>query len=421
MDQSQQIPESEAAKIREFVFAGRKIEAIKLLRQAAGLQLVDAKTVVEKLEAELRQTSPEKFTAKSGSGCTVRFSVFLIGLLIVLLAAHAWAANRATPYLKKDDAWFASDEARRIAANILSWQSEQGSWPKNLDTANEPYSGERSKLKGTLDNSATTDEIRFLGRAFAATKEEKYRAAAIRGIDHILMAQYENGGWPQYSPPGNGYAKYITFNDDCMVRLMILMREISREERWKFVGDERQKKAADAFERGVQCILKCQIRDAKTGKLTAWCAQHDPIDFRPRPARSYELESLSGCESVGIVRLLMSIERPTPQVIAAVEGAVAWLKTARIAGIKIVEAPDEKSAKGKDKRVMEDPDGPGLWARFYEIDTGRAFFCDRDGVKKYNLSEIGYERRNGYAWYGNWGEAVLREYADWTKRIDSKN
>jgi PelA/Pel-15E family pectate lyase len=199
------------------------------------------------------------------------------------------------------------------------------------------------------------------------------------------------------------------------------MREIAREPRWKFAGEERQKKAGEAFNRGIGCILKCQIHDAKTRKLLAWCAQHDQVDFRPRPARSYELESLSGNESVGIIRLLMSIDNPTPDIIASVESAVSWLKTARIPAIKITEVPDENSPKGKDKRVIEESASPGIWARFYEIDTGRAFFCDRDGIKKFSLAEIGYERRNGYAWYGNWGEELIRnEYPVWAKRIESQ-
>ena len=42
--------------------------------------------------------------------------------------------------------------------------------------------------------------------------------------------------------------------------------------------------------------------------MTAWCAQHDEKDYRPRPGRTYELASLSGAESVGVVRLLMSLE-----------------------------------------------------------------------------------------------------------------
>ncbi|HEV8606877.1 MAG TPA: pectate lyase, partial [Tepidisphaeraceae bacterium] len=333
-----------------------------------------------------------------------------------------WGASRAAPYLKKDDPWFAGEEGRRIAGNILSWQSERGSWPKNVDTATVPYSGERSKIKGTFDNSATCDEIRFLGRAWLAAKDEKCRDAAIKGIDHILEAQYANGGWPQYFPPGNGYEKGITFNDDAMVRLLVLMREVGREERWSFAGEDRRKKAREAFERGIGCIVKCQIRDAKGGKLLAWCAQHDEKDFSPRPARSYELVSLSGNESVGIVRLLMSIERPTEEVKRSVEGAVEWVKSARIPGIKVVQAPDAQSPKGTDKRVVEDAGGPGIWARFYEIDTGRPFFSDRDGVKKYSLAEIGYERRNGYAWYGGWGAELLeKDYPQWKSRIGQKD
>ena len=46
MDENQHIPESEATTIREFVFAGRKIEAIKLLREMSGLGLAEAKTMV---------------------------------------------------------------------------------------------------------------------------------------------------------------------------------------------------------------------------------------------------------------------------------------------------------------------------------------------------------------------------------------
>jgi len=34
-------------------------------------------------------------------------------------------------------------------------------------------------------------------------------------------------------------------------------------------------------------------------------------------------------------------------------------------------------------------------------------------VKKYNLAAIEAERRNGYAWYGEWGRRVLEWYARW--------
>src|SRR5437763_17190803 len=101
------IPDSQATQIREFVFAGRKIEAIKLLRQfTPGMDLKDAKTVIEQLEAHRRQESPEKFTARK-SGCTVQAGVFLLVLILLLLANRAFAAGRARDFLKRDDSWCA--------------------------------------------------------------------------------------------------------------------------------------------------------------------------------------------------------------------------------------------------------------------------------------------------------------------------
>ena len=42
--------------------------------------------------------------------------------------------------------------------------------------------------------------------------------------------------------------------------------------------------------------------------------------------------------------------------------------------------------------------------------------CDRDGIVKYAVAEIGYERRNGYAWYGKWPENLLvKSYPKWVK------
>ena len=69
--------------------------------------------------------------------------------------------------------------------------------------------------------------------------------------------------------------------------------------------------------------------------------------------------------------------------------------------------------QGGDKKIVPDRQAPPLWARFYEIGTNRPFFCGRDGVKKDNLADIEAERRNGYAWYGDWGRRVLTRYADW--------
>jgi ribosomal protein L7/L12 len=49
---------------------GRKIEAIKLCREATGLGLKEAKDAVEELELSLRQQFPEKFASRpKPKGC----------------------------------------------------------------------------------------------------------------------------------------------------------------------------------------------------------------------------------------------------------------------------------------------------------------------------------------------------------------
>lgn len=338
----------------------------------------------------------------------IRLAGMVLAMAAALQLPASAAGGGAAKWLKKPDDWFSSAEAKSIAANILSYQSDPGGWPKNTDTVDAPYRGSRAELHPTFDNGATTDELRFLARCYHAGKDEIYRTAFAKGLDYILKAQYPTGGWPQFYPPSKQYHRHITFNDGAMVRLMEFLREVAQSDAYAFVPAKDRKAASVAFDKGITCILKCQIR--VDGKPTVWCAQHDELDFSPRPARAFELASFSGSESVGITELLMSLEKPDQQVIAAVEGAVAWFQSAKITGIRL--------EKGKDLVVVADPAGPALWARFYDLKTGKPFFCDRDGIPKASIAEIGDERRNGYSWYGTWPEKLLeKEYPEWKKRI----
>ncbi|MBM4026316.1 MAG: pectate lyase [Planctomycetes bacterium] len=329
------------------------------------------------------------------------------GAMVLLGLMSAAAAASWRDYRDKPDAWYHSEQGAGIIANVLSWQSPQGSWPKNTDTWSKPFSGAPEKPHGTFDNSATTDELRFVARAFRATGDARCEQAFLKGLDHILAAQYPTGGWPQYHPPGKGYPRHITFNDGAMIRLMIFLREVATAPDYEFVPAARRRAARDAVDRGVRCILKCQI--IIDGRRTAWCAQHDELDYRPRPARTYELVSLSGSESVGILRFLMSLDDPSPPVAAAIAAGVAWFESVHLPGMR-------QTTVAGDRVIVADPEGPGLWARFYEIGTNRPFFCGRDGVKKYSLAEIEAERRNGYAWYGTWPRTLPADYAAWQKK-----
>ncbi len=329
------------------------------------------------------------------------------------LALSGFAERAHTrDYLKRNDNWFGSREAEGIAENVLSWQADPGGWPKNVDVTAKPHEGSEADLHPTFDNGATTDELRFLARMYDATRDTIYKEAFKRGFDYIIEAQYSSGGWPQYYPPGEHYHRYITFNDGAMVRLMEFLRETyeNKNDYYDFIDQRREQKARKAFKDGVQCILKCQIM--VNGKLTAWCAQHDEHNYDPRPARAFELESISGQESVGIVQLLMSISDPDGKIIQAVDAAVAWFREVQISGIRV-------EVRNGDKVVVKDKDAPPLWARFYEIDTNRPIYCGRDGVKRYELSEIDAERRNGYRWLGDWPQHILEtEYPAWKKRVE---
>lgn len=219
----------------------------------------------------------------------------------------------------------------------------------------------------------------------------------------------------QFYPPGKQYHRYITFNDGAMERLLIFLREVHRADTYAFVPGAERELAGEAFDRGIACILKCQIQ--VDGKLTVWCAQHDEIDCSPRPARAFELASFSGAESVGIARLLMSLDHPGPEVRAAIEGAVAWFEAAKLTGLRLDRRRDPKGPKGVNLVVVPDSNSPPQWARFYDLKTGKPMFCDRDGVPKSSIAEIGYERRNAYSWYGTWPQALLETaYPAWKAR-----
>ena len=359
------------------------------------------------------------------SAAVVTF-LLLSGLNSIPLAAAA-ADSPAVPWrqcLRQKPEWYGSAEAVRIGENVLCYQRSSGGWPKNIemaepltDDAKSKLRDERDKIDSTIDNGATTTQLRYLARVFNASKKPQFKDAFLHGLDFLLAAQYPNGGWPQFFPKPRGYSAHITFNDDAMINVLALLREIERRDSvFAFVDEARHQRTQDAIPKGIDCILKCQI--IVDGHRLAWCAQHDEATLRPAPARAYEKVSLSGGESVGILRFLMQIEQPGPEVIHAIESAMAWLRQARLAGMRVVEKPDANLPKGYDKVLVADPKAGGLWARFYEIGTNRPIFCGRDGVIRYSLAEIEHERRVGYAWYTEAPARLLEvEFPAWQERI----
>jgi len=326
--------------------------------------------------------------------------------------------------LRQPDAWYATAEASRVASNVCAYQRSSGGWPKNIDmaatlTASDlaALAKKRTSADSTIDNGATTTQIRFLARVHSAAPRDEWSGAIARGLEYLLSAQYANGGWPQYWPKPKGYAGHITFNDNAMINVLTLLREVlERKGHLAFVDGTMRERAATAVERGVDCILRCQVK--VDGRLTVWCAQHDETTLEPAGARSYEHPSLSGSDSAGIVRFLMELKKPDPRVVTAIEAAVAWFESAQLRGIRVVRRSASSLPKGYDNVVVEDPAASPLWARFYDLRTGQPIFSGRDGVFHHRLADIEHERRVGYAWYTDAPAALLRKaYPTWRYRL----
>jgi PelA/Pel-15E family pectate lyase len=314
------------------------------------------------------------------------------------------------PYTRQSAEWFASWEAVAIGDNIISYQSEYGGWPKNMDMRSHGYQGETfTKNWGTtIDNGATYMQMDFLARVYHATNKKRFKESFLRGLDLLLKMQYDNGGWPQRYPPAGDYGDYITFNDDAMVRVLRLMRSILEEPEFAWVGSKHRDKAKKAYEKGLQCILDCQV--LIDGRRTVWGQQHDPKTLEPRPARAYEPAALCGRESANVISFLMTIDKPSEEIVRAIESAVGWYERSKITGIRVVSQDGGRT-------IVKDPNAPPLWARFYEPSSGRPIFAGRDGVIRYSLEEIEKERTTGYQWYSQAGERVLEAYARWKQNV----
>ncbi len=354
-------------------------------------------------------------------------SQLLLVLAVAFLATRS-AAQTQQPLdwkaLPKDPAVLATPEALAIADNLLAYQYKSGGWPKNLAMEKPLTDADRATLAArdeskpksadapTIDNGSTTSQIRFLAAVFTATGHERHRDAVLRGLDYLLAAQYPNGGWPQFFPLRKGYYSHITFNDDATRNVLEILRDTAAAKApYAFVDEPRRIRAADAFKRGIECVLRCQI--VVDGKPTVWSAQHDEVTFAPAAARKFEPACFTAQESAGLVRFLMSLEKPSPEIIAAVQGAVVWFERTKLTGLRFDRV---KTPEGRDGIVTPDPAAPPLWARFYELGTERPIFIGRDEVIHYTLTEIERERRGGYAWYDDRPAEILKKYPSWLSR-----
>jgi PelA/Pel-15E family pectate lyase len=327
---------------------------------------------------------------------------------------------------------YESTQITNIADNLLLFQKDNGGWPKNYDffailtdKQKDTIRAAKNRINTTFDNGNTYTQIAALAIAFTATRIEKYKLAALKGLDFILAAQYNNGGWPQYFPLEQKYSRLITYNDGVIKGIMELLKDISDgKPQYAFIDNKYREKLKVAFDKGMDCIIKTQIID--NGKPTAWCQQHDEVTLKPAWARKFEPASICNKESAELVLFLMSIDHPKKEIINAIQNAVVWFQESKIYNtvVKRVAAPKTNTpfkVSISDKIVVADSTAPPIWTRFYELKTHRPLFCNRDSKVVYSFAEVERERRDGYAWYVYTPQEVLDKYPQWQKKWAPEN
>lgn len=350
---------------------------------------------------------------------------------------HSRAGHGANSMpLDRDAAFYASAEAHTTAENILSYQTPAGGWSKNIEINHhhrepaEDFAPDNSSQHlsaddadrpleptwnyvGTLDNDATTTEIRFLALCLpraSARDRARYRNSIEHGIRYLLVAQYPNGGWPQVWPLEGGYHDAVTFNDNAMINAIETLNLAVTDPGYSFLPQPLKQQAAQSIVHGLDCILRAQVSIG--GRLTLWPQQADALTLAPAGARNYEMVSLATSESAALVNYLMQLPAPSPAVVRSIYAAADWFQQHATSGY--VYKGGKETPGGR--RLFRQADARPLWARYYSLDQQKPIFGDRDRTIHDDLLEISDERRNGYGWYNTTADSTLKHFASWKQK-----
>jgi PelA/Pel-15E family pectate lyase len=228
-----------------------------------------------------------------------------------------------------------------------------------------------------LDDNVSQAAVRVLMRVDKALnlEDRAIHEAARYALDKLAAAQYPIGAWPQRFTkppdfsrfpvkrasypeswpkkwPGPDYTNHYTFNDNTIADAIDLMLEAAR------IYDEPRYRAS--AEKGGQFILLAQMPDPQP----AWAQQYNS-EMHPAWARVFEPPSVTGGESQGIMRILMTLYRETGdrKYLEPIPRALAYLKRSFV-------------PRGKAEAFGRIADGPVV-ARFYELKSNKPLYITK--------------------------------------------
>jgi hypothetical protein len=321
-------------------------------------------------------------------------------------ATQVWTQPPGTPYVGEAllEAYLVSQEdylleAARDAGHALAkgqlvsggWDyqiefdpKERSRWAYRVDQkpADRPLSAaeERAQRKAknvtTLDDDTTQAALRFLMKLDIVLKQQdkQIHESVEYALEALLKAQYPNGAWPQrYSEfsnpkdypvkkasypeswpkeyPKEDYRSFYTFNDNTLADLidtMFLAEQLYDDARYGVSA----RKAGDF-------ILLAQMPEPQP----AWAQQYN-AKMHPAWARRFEPTAVTGGESQGVIRVLLTLHRHThdDKYLFSIGKALDYLEKSKLPN--------------------------GQLARFYELETNRPLYFTKDYVLTYDDSDM---------------------------------
>jgi PelA/Pel-15E family pectate lyase len=280
-------------------------------------------------------------------------------------ATQAWVQPPGTPsmgeaflegYLLTSDKVLL-EAAKKTAYALVNGQLVSGGWDYRIEfdaklrnkqayrVENSRQSIKNSRIKNvtTLDDNTTQSAMSFLIKIDRVLnfKDSKIHSAVVYGLDALVQAQYPNGAWAQRfsefpdpksypvkkaafpdswsrTHPKVDYRSYYTFNDNTLADMIDLMF---------LAGDLIDKKYTRAALRAADFILLAQLPEPQP----AWAQQYN-AKMQPAWARRFEPPAVTGGESQGVIRILMTVYRQTgdAKYLKPIPRALAYLKKSEL-------------------------------------------------------------------------------------------
>ncbi|MCL1801505.1 MAG: pectate lyase, partial [Promicromonosporaceae bacterium] len=425
-------------------------EANSMESRVYGIHVVDEAIGFDTVFVPLELISEQLFVGHLATDSVSNSLSAASDALVVTLGATIPGASISRGGINNQPAaWYGSENAMTIAANLIAAQRWDGGWPRgigqsggegqpwvspaiadwtqaqidemiasrNAGNPDAPNPADRDRAGVSyLGRGITTHETRFMLTMYEATGIERFRDAALAGLDAILGAQYQagdvvvlgragqtldsdssippfvleedviaivdagRGGWPYYITEREMHRGGVSFQDDAHLEAMNFMLDIANGE-FPHLDAARTTAGRAAFVAALEVVLRLQVRSTAfedgVERPTAWAHHFNPETGLPMWGREFEPPAIVGGEETrDMFRYLVDLDLDVVRgfggdalvadLVAGIHAAAYWIDLVEITGFQFAN-----------HALIPNPAASGLWARFYSIDEFQPMFADR--------------------------------------------